>query len=74
MKIPPDALCAVEGCGHRYADHDYVNMNECAVCVINAKRGFDVRPSHKFVARVLAGGALNATQEREAYEKAMREA
>ncbi len=66
MKTPLDALCAVEGCGHYYDDHDYGNMNQCAVCVINAKSGFLVRPLHTFVRRVTG-------QEREAYEKAMRE-
>ncbi len=65
-KIPQNDLCAVKGCGHRYADHDYGNINECAVCTINAKGGFPVPPLHTFVRRVTG-------QEREAYEKAMRE-
>lgn len=60
--IPPDAICAVEGCWHRYDGH--VNTDGWRVmCCPDL---------HNFEPVKLAGGALNSEQERGAYEAAMR--
>ncbi len=75
MTYPPEAICAFEGCGHRFDRHEpWMDFGEllCKDCATNAARGFDVEDSHSFVPRRLAGGALTPSQERVAYERAMR--
>lgn len=64
--IPPDALCAVEGCGHRYDDHGY-NGDYCDVCLHEEDGSF-----HHFARKPYVCGAATPSQEREAYDKAMR--
>ncbi len=65
-RYPPAARCAVDACGHRYDQHDDPppghGVKRCLACFT----------SHEFEPLKLAGGALTADQEREAYERAMR--
>jgi hypothetical protein len=75
-EYPAETLCAVEGCGHKYSDHEILLHggkvpNCCLICATNAERGFAVDDMHEFVPRKLAGGALTPSQEMEAYRKAM---
>jgi hypothetical protein len=77
-EIPADALCAEQGCFHRYDGHEPVPFDasqmRCTHCVTLREKGVDyaAAPFHVFTVARLAGGALSPTQEREAYLKAMR--
>jgi len=70
--MPSDAICRVETCGHRYDAHS-VESN-CDVCNLCDRYNVVFRPEarHDFVPTRLAGGAVSPSQEREAYELAMR--
>jgi len=70
--IPPEAICAVEHCGHPAVLHRAgSNCGHCEGC----ERGdgvFDWKAWHDFRPLRLAGGALTSEQERDAYQRAMR--
>lgn len=69
--FPPDALCAVPCCGHRFDLHKGF-YEQCSLCTENGARGYNVPGEHVFIPRKLAGGALNATEELAKYQAALK--
>ena len=67
--FPADARCRL--CGHTARQHSFTSKrNFCNECYEDSFAAF--RPEHRFMAIKLAGGALSASQEQDAYARAMR--
>ena len=63
-EYPPDAICAVDGCGHKRVAHG--PGFGCFGCPP------DGRDEHSFSPIVLAGGTTTPEDEKAAYKRAMR--
>lgn len=70
--FPPDAICAIEHCGHRFEVHRVgSNCDVCELCE-NGSGVWEPKAWHDFAPVRLAGGAVSPSQERAAYERALR--
>ncbi len=69
--IPADAICAFDGCGHRYDLHVPDGAWICTIC-LDSDDGACWSWLEGFNPIKLCGGALSPSQEQEAYEKAKR--
>ncbi len=62
--FPPDAICDVQGCGHRRDRHIH---GTCLACTYGVPS-----PPHEFVPRRFAGGTYTPDAEYDAYQRALR--